>query len=62
MKTITPAVRTRILTKLDTGEALSNVDFDDLGYGFEAFLRYGSISDSHRARADKALRTQLETL
>lgn len=60
-RNIPNTVRDRILGKLDSGESLSNVDFRDLGYSFDHFLRYGQCSPEQTTKAHTALRTMLGT-
>ena len=59
MKQLTQAAKDRILATIAADGSLSTKDFEDLGYSFEAFLRYGTLSPERTKRAHAALRTQL---
>jgi hypothetical protein len=50
MGNLTKKQATDILSRLGAGGTLSNVDFENMGFGFEAFLKYGQL---RREFADK---------
>jgi len=43
MSKMTKAQAADLVARLDAGKTLSNKDFERMGFGFEAFLKYGQL-------------------
>lgn len=53
---------TDILARLTAGGTLSNVDFENMGYGFEMFLKYGQLRREFANKFHARIRPQLEKI
>jgi hypothetical protein len=62
MSKMTKAQATDLVARLDAGKTLSNKDFERMGFGFEAFLKYGQFTPKYAGMVHDRVRAVAEKI